>query len=70
MEIDLELYRREVRVASGPLVRLSAIDVSPDYPRRTIVFLHSFSGQAIQWRYHGKVLRRELAKHYEQSRHN
>ncbi len=51
MDIDLELYRREVRVASGPLVRLSAIDVSPDRPRRVIVFLHGFGGQAMQWRY-------------------
>lgn len=59
MEIDLELYRREVRVASGPLVRLSAIDVSPDYPRRTIVFLHGFGGQAIQWRYQLQKFSRE-----------
>lgn len=51
MEIDLELYRREVRVSSSPLVRLSAIDISPDLPRRTIVFLHGFGGQAVQWRF-------------------
>jgi long-chain acyl-CoA synthetase len=59
MEIDLELYRRDVRVASGPLVRLSAIDISPDYPRRTIVFLHGFGGQAIQWRYQLQKFSRE-----------
>jgi len=51
MDIDLELYRREARVSSNPLVRLSAIDISPDRPRRTIVFLHGFGGQAVQWRY-------------------
>ena len=51
MEIDIELYRREVRVSSNPLVRLSAIDISPDRPRRTVVFLHGFGGQAAQWRY-------------------
>ncbi|GAB4485056.1 MAG: hypothetical protein Fur0016_09540 [Anaerolineales bacterium] len=51
MEIDLELYRREVRVSSNPLVRLSAIDISPDQPRRTLLFLHGFGGQAAQWRY-------------------
>ena len=51
MDIDLELYRREVRVSSNPLVRLSAIDISPDRPRRTIVFLHGFGGQAVQWRF-------------------
>ena len=51
MDIDLELYRREVRVSSSPLVRLSAIDISPDRPRRTLVLLHGFGGQAAQWRY-------------------
>jgi long-chain acyl-CoA synthetase len=51
METDLELYRREVRISSDPLVRLSAIDISPDRPRRTIVFLHGFGGQAVQWRH-------------------
>lgn len=51
MELDLELYRREARVSSSPLVRLSAIDISPDRPRRTLVFLHGFGGQAAQWRY-------------------
>ena len=49
MDIDLELYRREVRISSKPLVRLSAIDISPDMPRRTLVFLHGFGGQASQW---------------------
>ncbi len=51
MDIDLDLYRREVRVSSNPLVRLSAIDVSPDHPQRTFVFLHGFGGQAEQWQY-------------------
>jgi long-chain acyl-CoA synthetase len=51
MEIDLDLYRREVRVSSDPLVRLSAIDVSPERPQRTFVFLHGFGGQAEQWHY-------------------
>jgi hypothetical protein len=27
MDIDLDLYRHEVRVSTNPLVRLSAIDV-------------------------------------------
>ncbi|MBI4770173.1 MAG: alpha/beta fold hydrolase, partial [Chloroflexi bacterium] len=49
MDIDLELYRREVRVSSQPLMRLSAIDISPDRPQRTFVFLHGFGGQAAQW---------------------
>jgi pimeloyl-ACP methyl ester carboxylesterase len=51
MDIDLDLYRREVRVSSNPLVRLSAIDVSPDHPQQTFVFLHGFGGQAEQWHY-------------------
>lgn len=51
MDIDLDLYRHEVRVSSNPLVRLSAIDISPDHPRRIFVFLHGFGGQAMQWRY-------------------
>lgn len=51
MDIDLELYRHEVRVSSDPLVRLSAIDISPDRPQRTFVFLHGFGGQALQWQY-------------------
>ncbi len=49
MDIDLDLYRHEIRVSSNPLVRLSAIDVSPDRPQRTFVFLHGFGGQAMQW---------------------
>src|SRR5215216_3565539 len=51
MDIDLDLYRHEVRVSTNPLVRLSAIDISPDHPQRTIVFIHGFGGQAEQWQY-------------------
>jgi long-chain acyl-CoA synthetase len=51
MNIDLDLYRHEVRVSTDPLVRLSAIDISPDRPQRTIVFLHGFGGYAGQWVY-------------------
>lgn len=48
MEIDLELYRRDVRVTGA---RLSVIDIAPDHARRTMVFLHGFGGRATQWRY-------------------
>jgi long-chain acyl-CoA synthetase len=51
MDIDLDLYRHEIRVSSDPLARLSALDVSPDRPQRTFVFLHGFGGQALQWIY-------------------
>jgi long-chain acyl-CoA synthetase len=51
MDIDLDLYRHEIRISSKPLVRLSAIDVSPEHAQRTIVFIHGFGGQASQWQY-------------------
>jgi long-chain acyl-CoA synthetase len=51
MDIDLDLYRHEVRVSTNPLVRLSAIDISPDHPQRTFVFIHGFGGKAEQWHY-------------------
>jgi long-chain acyl-CoA synthetase len=51
MNVDLELYRREVRVSAEPLIRLSAIDISPDRPKRTFVFIHGFGGKATQWVY-------------------
>jgi len=51
MDIDLDLYRHEVRVSTNPLVRLSAIDISPDHPQRTFVFIHGFGGEAEQWQY-------------------
>ncbi|MBI3162863.1 MAG: alpha/beta fold hydrolase [Chloroflexi bacterium] len=53
MSIDLDLYRHEIRVSTDTqgLVRLSAVDISPDRPERTIVFIHGFGGQAMQWEY-------------------
>jgi long-chain acyl-CoA synthetase len=51
MEIDLELYRRELRVTYQPPVRLSAIDIAPAHAQFTLVFLHGFGGQATQWLY-------------------
>ena len=51
MEIDLELYRHDVRVRVRPEVRLSVIDISPEQPLRTIVFLHGYGGKAVQWIY-------------------
>lgn len=51
MDIDFDLYRHEIRTSSDPLVRLSAIDVSPERPLHTIVFVHGFGGKAEQWQY-------------------
>jgi long-chain acyl-CoA synthetase len=43
MELDLELYRREVRVSGEPL--------NPGYAKHTFVFLHGYGGGARQWVY-------------------
>jgi long-chain acyl-CoA synthetase len=51
MDIDLDLYRHEIHISSDPLIRLSAFDVSPERPQRTIVFIHGFGGKAEQWQY-------------------
>ena len=51
MDIDLELYRHEIRLSTQPLIRLSAIDIAPDRPQWTMVFVHGFGGQASQWKY-------------------
>ena len=51
MDVDIELYRREVRISAQPIIRLSAIDIAPDHHRRTLVFIHGFGGNATQWRY-------------------
>jgi len=42
--MDLDLYRPEVRVSTHPVVGLSAIDISPDHPQRTVVFIPGFGG--------------------------
>jgi len=59
MNVDLELYRREVRVSADPLVRLSAIDISPERPKRTYVFIHGFGGKATQWVYQMRKFSRD-----------
>ncbi len=49
MQIDLELYREEVPVA--PRVSISVIDIAPQHPENTLLFVHGFGGNATQWRY-------------------
>ncbi len=51
MELDLALYRQDVRVSTQPETWISVIDIHPDYPHHTMVFLHGFGGQARQWVY-------------------
>ena len=48
MQVDIELYRRDAQVAPG--LRLSVIDIAPEAPARTMVFIHGFGGKASQWR--------------------
>lgn len=49
MEIDLELYRRDINLVTSPGVSLSLIDIFPDYPEQTMVFIHGFGGRASHW---------------------
>jgi long-chain acyl-CoA synthetase len=51
MQIDLELYRRDIQVSFNPRSHLSIIDINPELARRTLVFLHGFGGQSLQWMY-------------------
>ena len=51
MALDIELYRRLTRLPSQPPVHLSVIDIAPEHPSRTIIFLHGYGGQARQWKY-------------------
>jgi pimeloyl-ACP methyl ester carboxylesterase len=68
--MDLDLYRREVAVSVSPRVHLSVIDVHPEHPRRTLVFIHGFGGQARQWKHqveafglHHRVIAPDLRGH-------
>ncbi|MEW6718798.1 MAG: alpha/beta fold hydrolase [Chloroflexota bacterium] len=51
MQIDLELFRRGVIISQQPRRRLWVIDIAPDHPQRTFVFIHGFAGHAGQWVY-------------------
>jgi long-chain acyl-CoA synthetase len=51
MTIGLALYRRQVVISSDPRVALSAIDIAPEHPRRTFLFIHGFGGHARHWEY-------------------
>ena len=50
MQVDLELYREDILVSEDPPVRLSYIEVSPEHPAGTIVFVHGYGGYAMQWK--------------------
>ncbi|MBI1279296.1 MAG: alpha/beta fold hydrolase [Anaerolineaceae bacterium] len=50
MQVDLELYREDILVSEDPPVRLSYIEVLPEHPAGTIVFVHGYGGYAMQWK--------------------
>jgi long-chain acyl-CoA synthetase len=50
MEVDLELYREELLISDNPPVHLSYIEVAPDDPAGTMVFVHGYGGYAMQWK--------------------
>lgn len=51
MQLDLELYRRTIRVSAKPTIHLSIIDIDPEHSQGVILFLHGFGGRATQWVY-------------------
>lgn len=51
MEVDIELYRRDVIVSEYPALNLSIVDIAPELPSQTLVFLHGFGGRSRQWIY-------------------
>lgn len=51
MEIDLELYREEIFISEEPPVRLNVIEVTPEKPISTLVFVHGYGGYAMQWKH-------------------
>jgi long-chain acyl-CoA synthetase len=59
MQIDLELYRREIQISTNPRSYLSIIDIHPELAQHTIVFLHGFGGQSLQWMYQLEALSSE-----------
>jgi long-chain acyl-CoA synthetase len=54
MQIDLELYREAVETSRA--ITISVIDVEPEHPEKTIVFVHGFGGNATQWQHQIEAL--------------
>ncbi len=50
MQVDIELYRHELQIWEDPPVRIALVDIAPERPERTIVFLHGFGGNVAQWK--------------------
>jgi long-chain acyl-CoA synthetase len=49
MHVDIDLYRHDLTLPGSPPLRLACIDIAPDHPKRTLVFLHGFGGHVSQW---------------------
>jgi long-chain acyl-CoA synthetase len=49
VQVDIELYRHELLLPVKPPIRIPVIDIAPEHPRRTMVFLHGFGGNVSQW---------------------
>ena len=50
MQVDIELYRHELVLSENPPVHIAVIDIAPERPERTLVFLHGFGGDVAQWK--------------------
>ncbi len=65
MTVDVEFYRRTIYIpidgAEKNLRRISVFDIHPDDATRTIVFVHGYGGNALQWlnqlRFFGQTMR-------------
>lgn len=73
MALDVEFYRRTLHThnhAGHPLRRISVIDIHPEGATHTIVLVHGYGGNALQWLYqlrffgqHVRVIAPELRGH-------
>lgn len=73
MVLDVELYRRTLYVPDmkgRQLRRVSVIDVHPEHATHTLVFVHGYGGDAMQWLYqlrffaqHVRVIAPDLRGH-------
>jgi long-chain acyl-CoA synthetase len=73
MALDVELYRRTLYILDAKgrqLRRVSVIDVHPEQAAHTLVFVHGYGGDAMQWLYqlrffaqHVRVIAPDLRGH-------
>src|SRR5690349_12707596 len=75
MALDVELYRRTVYLSiprrnGQALRRISVIDIAPEGATHTLVLVHGYGGNALQWLYqlrffgqHMRVIAPDLRGH-------